>query len=196
VMLLKSICKSCCLIAAAGVSVSFIGVRADAQTTTTPRAGARHRAAAQTTSPLAMAHKTFEEAAKVMESALPIYDGHRHRAIELAKMTAKEIKEAATGAPATLNPATGQHHTASERAALVAKGKNESLSKYSPSQIAASNAQMQRGMQLLQQGMQQLQSLGKDSNGHMNDAAEFSNMSMQAVNTGLQFVASKTGAGR
>ena len=86
---------------------------------------------------------------------------------------------------------TGQHHTASDRAALVKKGSNVELAKFTPAEIAASNAKMQQGLQILQQGMQQLQSLGKDNGGHMNDAAEFGNMSIQAANAGLQWVASK-----
>jgi hypothetical protein len=129
-----------------------------------------------------------------MESALPIYDGHRHRAIELAKLSAKEIKLAAEGAPSTAGPTNGtntQHKTAAQRAAAIAKGANVELSKYTAAQISASNAKMQQGLQLLQQGLQQAQALGNDAGNHMSDAAEFGNYAIQAANKGLAFVASK-----
>ena len=83
------------------VTIAFVALPAHAQQKR--HTGARRAAIlAQATSPLATVHKTFEEAAKMMESALPIYDGHRHRAIELARMSAREIKEAAEGKGPTL----------------------------------------------------------------------------------------------
>lgn len=193
----KRLCKSWYLTAATVAAISFIGIQSESQRVVRPHPGPHHGAGGrQANSQLVGVYTTFENAAKIMESALPIYDGHRHRAIELAKLSAKEIREAATGTTNSVNGGMGQRQTASVRAAQIPKGRNMALSKYSSSQIAASNAQMQQGMQLLQQGMQQLQSLGKDSGGHMNDAAEFGNMAMQAANTGLQFVAGKTGARR
>ena len=185
--------KSWHLAAVAVLTASILSIRTEAQRTITPRTGQRRSATTrQATSPLATVHQTFENAARIMESALPIYDGHRHRAIELAKLSAREIREAATGATGKINSGTtGQHKTAAQRAALIPKGANVALSKYTSAQIAQSNTQMQKGLQLLQQGLQQLQTLGQDPGNHMSDAAEFGNMAIQAANKGLQFVAGK-----
>lgn len=173
----------------AGVLVVSV-VGAGAQQTVRPRVGQTRRAVVgKSVSPAAATHATFEKAAKVMESALPIYDGHRHRAIELAKLAAKEVREAATGAGGSVT--AGVHKTAAERAAMVHKGPNVALSKYSAAQISASNAKMQAGIQLLQQGMQQLQALGQDAGGHVADAAVFGNEAIQAANKGLQWVAGR-----
>ena len=180
-----------CVLGAAVIVISTASVQSIAQQPLVGRGQRRAMSSGHGTSPLATAHATFERAAKVMESALPIYDGHRHRAIELARHAAREIKEAATGAKGTMTGANMQRKTAAQRAAAIPKGANVELSKYSAQQIAASNTRMQEGMQLLQQGLQQVQAIGNDPGNHMSDAAEFGNYAIQAANKGLQFVAGR-----
>lgn len=202
------------LLGAAVIAGSIVAVSSGAQQTGTVRGGQRRGATAgQAASPIAVAHATFERAARIMESALPIYDGHRHRAIELAKHAAKEIKEAAMGASSSAtatgaSTATGttgtssrsgttggasgvQHKTAAQQAAAIPKGSNVPLTNYNSAQIAASNAKMQQGLQLLQQGLQEVQAIGNDPGNHMSDALEFGNYAVQAANAGLAFVQSK-----
>src|SRR5579862_6762790 len=188
----QSIRVSACVLCAILITLSLLAVRSGAQQIPPPRTGLRRApVSGQAMSPIASAHKTFEQAARIMESALPIYDGHRHRAIELAKLAAREIKEAATGASGPANGNNTQHKTAAQRAALVPKGANVELSKYTPAQISASNAKMQQGLTMLQQGLQQVNTIGNDPGNHMSDAAEFGNYAIQAANKGLQFVAGK-----
>src|SRR5689334_19883822 len=64
---------------------------------TVPQRRIQNRAvlsAGQPTSPLQTVHQTLQRAVKVMQSALPIYDGHRHRAIELTHLAEQELHEA------------------------------------------------------------------------------------------------------
>jgi len=166
-------------------TVMSVGVQAQYQ----QRGGnSRQNNSNQQQSPIAIAHRTLEQAARVMESALPIYDGHRHRSIELAKMAAKEVVEAANGAPADPLAGTPGHKTAAQRAGLVKKGGNVALSQFTAAQISASNIKMQKGLVLLQQGLSQVQAIGNDPGGHMGDAVVFLNHAINAANTGLQYV--------
>jgi hypothetical protein len=127
-----------------------------------------------------------------MESALPIYDGHRHRAIELTHLAEQELREAVREAGGgTSNRVGGQRMRPAQRAALIPKGMNVARSRYTMQQIAASNSRMQEGMQLLRQGIQQMQSLGQDPGSHLGDAAEYANLAIQAANQGLQYVGSR-----
>ncbi len=174
-----------CVLSAAVFTATIASVRTSAQQPLTRR-NLRKQG-----SPMAIAHATFERAARVMESALPIYDGHRHRAIELAKHAAKQIKEAAEGAPGGTLGTNIKRKTPSQVAARIPKGANIELSKFSAQQITASNARMQEGLQLLQQGLQQIQAIGNDPGNHMNDATEFGNFAIEAANKGLAFVAGK-----
>ena len=181
---------SWCVLGSAVLSASIVSVRSTAQQPVTGRVS-QHRSSAGGTTPIAMAHATFERAARIMESALPIYDGHRVRAIKLAKLAAREIKDAAMGTTGTGTGAGTPRKSAAQQAAGIPKGRNESLAGYNAQQIAASNAKMQEGMQLLQQGLQQVQSIGNDRGNHMSDAAEFGNYAIQAANQGLAFVQGK-----
>src|SRR5947209_1165053 len=52
----------------------------------------------QQLSPVQATHQTLQSAIQAMESALPIYDGHRHRAIELARLAQLLLGQAATEA--------------------------------------------------------------------------------------------------
>ena len=125
-----------------------------------------------------------------MEAALPIYDGHRVRAIKLAKMAAREIREAAAGARG-VGTVGAPRMPASQRAAQVPKGREKGLSRYNAQQVQDSNALMQEGIQLLQQGLQQVRTIGNDQGNHMGDAAEFGSYAIQSVNAGLQFAAGR-----
>jgi hypothetical protein len=206
-MLSLKIWSSQVVLSAALAITVFTAYRSDAQQPPTVRANQRRStlagqsAGGQTMSPIASAHATFERAAKVMESALPIYDGHRHRAIQLARLAAREIKEAAMGRGTATGSGTGtgtsgaaanvQRKTAAQQAAAIPKGSNTPLTNYNSAQIAASNAKMQQGLQLLQQGLQQVQAIGNDSGNHMKDALEFGNYSIEAANKGLAYVQGK-----
>ncbi len=139
-------------------------------------------------SPLVVAHQTLLQAAQLMESALPIYDGHRHRAIQLARIAASQIVDAANGTPAT-SAITGK--TNAQRAALVPKGTESELTHFNSEQIAASNIKIQQSLVLLQKAMAQCQSIGNDNAGHMAEAYNFAGYAIQAANKGLSFVASK-----
>jgi hypothetical protein len=139
-----------------------------------------------------MTHQTLKSAAHMMESALPIYDGHRHRAIELTRLAEQELREAAaTASGRTVNGIGTQRLRPAQRATMISKHHEGSHSRYSQQQIAASNAQMQQGLQMLSRGLQQLQSLGRDSGGHMADAVELVNMAGQEGNMALQWMATR-----
>jgi len=186
--------KLCAFMTAAVAVIALMVAMAPAPAQQQARRGAARRVIAArgaAVSPLRTIHQTLEAAAKEMESALPIYDGHRHRAIELARMAAREVRDAglaASGRSAPNPAAIAGRLPAAQRAARVPKGANAARSRYTVQQIAASNARMQAGMQQLQQALQQLQSMGAPNGSYLGDAAEFTGYSLQAANQGLQFI--------
>ena len=142
--------------------------------------------------PVQATQQTLRNAAQVLESALPIYDGHRHRAIELTRLAEQELKEAIASAGSVRTGRTsGKRVRPTQRAAGVRRGQEVAGSRYGSQQVMASNARMQQGIQLLQQGIQQLQSLGRDPGNHVSDSAEYAGLAAQAANQGLQFTAGR-----
>jgi hypothetical protein len=147
----------------------------------------------QQMSPVQITHQTLKNAARLMESALPIYGGNRHRAIALTHLAEQELRQAVVSAAGGTGGAqsTARRLTAAQRAAQVPKSPEIAAMQYSPQQIQASNARMQQGLQLLQQGMQQIQALGRDPGNHASDAVEFAGMAAQSANQGLQSIANR-----
>jgi hypothetical protein len=144
----------------------------------------------QQQSPVQITHRTLKNAARLMESALPIYNGNRHRAIALTHLAEQELRQAAVSAGGGNGGAlssTPQRFTAAQ----VPKGAEIATARYSPQQVQASNARMQQGLQLLQQGIQQIQALGRDPGNHASDAVEFATMAAQSANQGLQELANR-----
>jgi len=143
-------------------------------------------------SPVQVTHRTLVNAARMMGSALPVYDVHRNRAIELARLADEELGLAVASAERNRQMRDFERRvTPSQRASRIPKRPDVPESRYSAQQVLASNAQMQKGILLLQQGIHQLRSLGRDPDNHVSDAVEFAAMAAQSANQGLQSVTTK-----
>jgi hypothetical protein len=103
-------------------------------------------------------------------------------------MAATEVRDAIEGNRVGGTPTV--HRPASQRANAVLKGPEYATARYSPAQIAASNARMQQAIMALQRAVSLTNALGNDPAGHIADAVQFGNYAIQAANAGLTYVSS------
>ncbi len=127
------------------------------------------------------AARDAHQAHLIMKAALPIYDGHRALAMELCGQADRDIKEGLKGVPAA-----NQVNFSMRKPPVLDKSREKKLSKYSPGQIQASNAQMQNAVPAIQSAIKALGQAAGDYGGYRTQAANALNQALQEIQTCLQ----------
>jgi len=152
------------------------------------------------------AEKLIHQANKTLESALPIYEGHRVRAIQLDRLAIGEIRAGIYFDNHTqlngkqvnarqLNPGQDPQLVAAEKqaAALPVIQERGDRTKYTGDQIAASNAKLTQAYNMLKEAYADLQAAPKEYGGHRSNAMKFVDEAGKQIQKALQIRGGTTG---
>ena len=130
-----------------------------------------------------LSRRECAQAARIMGNALPIYNGHRVKAIEIAKIAIDEIKlgiqyDRGRGGGTTTSAALQKRLAALEN--MTEPGGN-----YTKKQNMQSNRKMQRAAAVLTQAAANLQAAPKDYGGHRTFALQMVNLALGQIQKAL-----------
>jgi len=126
--------------------------------------------------------KDLTAAQKILRRALPIYNGHRHRAIEIDNLAMRVLRAAYVWTPNT--PSRPMNVQA--EVAKIGKGNEEPASKYTQEQITRSNALMRKAMAVLQQAKLDLGHVQGAYGGLIGEARQLVDLALFEVDTALK----------
>ncbi len=144
----------------------------------------------QLTARLNAARSDFDQAAKILQGVLPIYNGYTTRAVNFAKEASLQVSQASLEVTNGTNGNNSQR-SAQQPAPTQKNGANVPASHFNNAQLYASNTQVQQAMQLLQQGLQILRAIGNDRENHMRSAVQYGTLAGQNAYKGLDTVTGK-----
>lgn len=123
-------------------------------------------------------------AERLMAAALPIYNGHRHRAMEINKVSMQVLRAAFAWTPnAPAKPSNVQ-----QLLSHIGTGSEVPASKYSSSEVARSNELMQKALAKLQKAKADLSKVQSQMGGYVAEASQLIDLSIQEVNLALSTV--------
>ncbi len=134
-----------------------------------------------------IAAKACRSAEKAMRAALPIYDGHRHRAMEITKLAIQELRAAYNWRPGLPAP------TESAQAMLkrITNVKEFNRNRYSPQQIAKSDEMMRQGLVQLRAALADLGKVTQPFGGYVREASQLIDLAISEATQALQVSAPK-----
>ena len=127
---------------------------------------------------LIQALKSTREGVQLMRKALPIYHGHRVKAMKLSRLGIKQILLALKNAPA-------DKLTAQQVAAKMGMEDETPLRKYTPQEIVRSHGLMRQARAKLVQAYAALGRAKSDYNGHRTSAQEFVRLAGKQIDEAL-----------
>jgi hypothetical protein len=130
------------------------------------------------------AARQSHEAVRVMNGALPIYHGHRVKAIELTKMAIEEIRIGLIWDKNHDDPAAAGQNL--EQKLNRIRNLDEKGGRFSDEQIRRSNQMMRKAGDILVQVKTDLLAAPKDYGGHRATAIRLVNMAIEEVKLALQ----------
>lgn len=136
------------------------------------------------------AAKLCTEAHKSLKQALPIYDGHRHMAMELDKLTIQDIR---MGLRWDRQHGNAPTPSAQQQMAGIKPEQEQNPSRYSQAQIQASNQKMIEAGQLLEKAKALLQSADHDYGGYRAQAVQLTDAAMSEIKRGLAWISNHGG---
>ncbi|MBS1721891.1 MAG: hypothetical protein JSS66_02670 [Armatimonadetes bacterium] len=126
---------------------------------------------------LMAAAKDCQAAQRAMQKALPIYHGHRHRAMEINRVTLMAIRAAFKWRPGEASNAA----RLTQSLAKLGDGGEGDASKYSAEQIGRSNELMKRALASLKKAQSELAQVTIDYGGYVSTSKQLVAMSIDEV---------------
>ncbi|MBS1715040.1 MAG: hypothetical protein JST30_11965 [Armatimonadetes bacterium] len=126
--------------------------------------------------------KDLAAAQKAMRNALPIYNGHRHRAIEIDNLASRVLRAAYVWSP---NAPTRPMDVQAE-VAKIGKGNEQPASKYPHDQVVRSHERMKQALAALQRAKVGLTHVQGAYGGSINEARQLVDLAMLEVDFALK----------
>ncbi len=130
--------------------------------------------------PMKNAYRLCVEAQQLLRRGLPIYDGHRVKAIQWDQIAALELR-----AGILWNKANDPTPNRQQQIGKSTIRDNEPKSKYSAQQIAESNKRLQRAGELLTKALAILKPLPNEYGGHRAEAMRAIDNALKELTTAL-----------
>lgn len=132
---------------------------------------------------MSAASQHMTKAQRLMKSALPIYDGHRHRAIEINRIALKVLRAAYNYNPGSMKPLNIEHELAK-----IGSSDESAARRYSVAEIAASNEKLKKAAELLFSAKSSLGKVSASYGGHVLETAQLIDLSLRELDFALKSV--------
>ena len=125
--------------------------------------------------------KDCRAAERLMKAALPIYEGHRHKAMEINKVSIQFLAEAFRWVPG----APSKPFNVQQLLSKIGDGNEVSASKYSSSEVARSQELMKKALAQLQKARTDLSKVQGAYGGYIGEAGQLIDLSIQEAMAAL-----------
>jgi len=126
-----------------------------------------------------------QRAHKVMQSALPIYHGHRHKAMELTRIAAQEIR---LGLRQNRQVGNTKVQSLQSQLKAIQNVPEDDPARYPKGQVLRSNKKMEAALKILGLAKTDLSQVTKDYNGHKANALTAIDMAIAEINLALSSI--------